>query len=473
MQHGDRKTEHTDLRAGIWKTVCWRAYIFMYCLYISHFSWLIFGFAWKQTCDEASDRGFTCMGAGVGLQGSPTFSPQSLGGCMNWKQLLVVMFAAFALLLPNAGAQSIVTGAVGGVVTDASGAVVAGASVSLKNSGTGGILTGTTNASGVYNFTLLNPGSYILTVAHEGFKQLVQGVDVLLGQTALVNVKLEVGAANQTVTVTEQGALLQTEDANITSSFDSHQIANVPNPGGDITNIAQTAPGVTMNTTGGGYGNFSAFGLPGTANLFTVNGNDYNDPFDNLNNSGSSNLLLGGNELQEVAVVSNGYTGQYGRQAGAQIDYTTKGGGNSFHGDAVYNWTGRELMANDFFNNEFGTPRPFANNNQWAAAIGGPVIKDKLFFFVNTEGLRYILPTSSTLNTPTPAYEAYILSQAPIASSPTVTAFYNNMFSIYNSAPGISRAVPSLGSCGASSGYPTFLGDLTAGGQNTACLQTW
>ena len=151
--------------------------------------------------------------------------------------------------------------------------------------------------------------------------------------------------------MTEQGALLQTEDANISSNFDTNQIQNIPNPGGDITYVAQTAPGITMNSsTGGGYGNFSAFGLPGTSNLFTVNGNDYNDAFLNLNNSGSSNLLLGGNELQEVAVVSNGYTGQYGRQAGAQVDYSTKSGGNAFHGDAVYNWTGRALTANDPLN---------------------------------------------------------------------------------------------------------------------------
>ena len=140
---------------------------------------------------------------------------------------------------------------------------------------------------------------------------------MLLGQITLANVKMEVGATSDTVTVTEQGALLQTEDANISSNFDTHQIQNIPNPGNDITYVAQTAPGVTMNnSTGGGYGNFSAFGLPATSNLFTINGNDYNDAFLNLNNSGSSNLLLGGNELQEVAVVSNGYTGQYGRQAG-------------------------------------------------------------------------------------------------------------------------------------------------------------
>ncbi len=88
-----------------------------------------------------------------------------------------------------------------------------------------------------------------------------------------------------------------------------------------------------MNT-GGTYGNFSAFGLPATSNLFTLNGNDENDPFLNLNNSGSSNLLLGQNEVQEVAVVSNGYTAQYGRQAGVQVDYSTKSGSNAFHGNA-------------------------------------------------------------------------------------------------------------------------------------------
>ena len=150
--------------------------------------------------------------------------------------------------------------------------------------------------------------------------------------------------------------------------------------------------------------------MPATSNLFTINGNDYNDAFLNLNNSGSSNLLLGGNELQEVAVVSNGYTGQYGRQAGAQIDYSTKSGTNSFHGDLVYNWTGRELTANDPVNKAFGGTRPFENNNQWAAAVGGPIIKNKAFFFVNTEGIRYIFGSVHTPSAPTTDFENYVLS---------------------------------------------------------------
>jgi hypothetical protein len=391
---------------------------------------------------------------------------------MNLKRILVALFAALLFLPSISMAQSIVTGAISGTVTDPSGAVIVGANLALKNPATGESLTGTSGGTGGFQFTLLQPGTYTLTVTQGGFKQASESVEVHLGQISTVNLKMEVGSGSVTVEVTGQGALLQTEDANISTNFDTRQIQNVPNPGGDITNIAQQAPGITMNTTGSGFGNFSAFGLPGTANLFTINGNDYNDPFLNLNNSGSSNLLLGGNELQEVAVVVNGYTGQYGRQAGAQIDYTTKGGGNSLHGDVVYDWTGRALNANDYFNNAGGVDRPFSNNNQWAASIGGPIKKDKLFFFANTEGLRYILPTSFDVFTPTLPYEAYVLSQAPIASSPTATAFYNNMFSLYNATTARNpQSLPAPGSCGASSGFPAFSGDPT--GKTVSCLNNF
>jgi hypothetical protein len=385
---------------------------------------------------------------------------------MNWKRFLVAVFAALLLLPGISMAQSIVTGAISGTVTDPSGAVIVGANLSLKNNSTGESFTANTNTTGGFQFTLLQPGTYTLSVTQSGFKQASESVDVHLGQITTANFKMEMGAGSVTVEVTGQGGLLQTEDANISTNFETRQVENVPNPGGDITNIAQTAPGVTMNTTGSGFGNFSAFGLPGTANLFTVNGNDYNDPFLNLNNSGSSNLLLGGNELQEVSVVVNGYSGQYGRQAGAVVDYTTKSGGNAFHGDAVYDWTGRYLNANDFFNNLGGSPRPFSNNNQWAASLGGPVLKDKFFFYVNTEGLRYILPTSTRAFTPTLPYETYILSQTPIASSPAVTAFYNNAFSLYNAAAAKFNTSPVPASCGTSSGFPTV--DPTA-----TCLETF
>jgi hypothetical protein len=366
---------------------------------------------------------------------------------------LAVSFIALLLLLPTlVSAQSVITGGLTGIVTDASGSVVAGAAVILKNQSTSEVLSASTGSTGAYQFTLLKPGIYVISVSLTGFKQVTETVEVLLGQTALASVKLEVGTTSETITVTEQGALLQTEDANISSNFDTNQIQNIPNPGGDITYVAQTAPGITMNNaTGGGYGNFSAFGLPGTSNLFTVNGNDYNDAFLNLNNSGSSNLLLGGNELQEVAVVSNGYTGQYGRQAGAQIDYSTKSGGNAFHGDAVYSWTGRALTANDPINKATqlsdGLPnsRPFENNNQWAAAFGGPIKKDKAYFFVNTEGIRYIFGSIQNVSVPTPAFENFVQGNVP--GDPATQAFYANVFKLYNGAPGVGSAKPNANSC--------------------------
>lgn len=369
----------------------------------------------------------------------------------SWK--LLALLAVLGLIIPGLlKAQSIVTGGIAGAVTDPSGGVIVGATVTLKSTGTGETQVAVTNSSGIFNFPLLKPAHYDLTVTRDGFATARLGIDVILGQVVAANVKLETGSISTTVEVTGQGPLLQTEDANISSNFDTQQIQNVPNPGGDITYVAQTAPGITMNNaTGGGYGNFSAFGLPGTSNLFTVNGNDYNDAFLNLNNSGSSNLLLGGNELQEVAVVSNGYTGQYGRQAGAQIDYSTKSGSNTFHGDAIYDWTGRALNANDPINKATqlsqGLPnsRPFENNNQWAASLGGPIKKNKAYFFVNTEGIRYIFGSIQNVSVPTPAFESFVQGNVP--ADPATQAFYANVFKLYNGAIGSHNPKPNADSC--------------------------
>src|SRR5271155_4411025 len=387
--------------------------------------------------------------------------------CVRLAVSLIALLLFFPALL---SAQSVVTGGLTGIVTDPTGSVIVGATVNLQNQSTNATQSTTTGTTGAYQFTLLKPGIYVVSVSQTGFKQATETVEVLLGQTALASVKLEVGTTSETITVTEQGALLQTEDANISSNFDTNQIQNIPNPGGDITYVAQTAPGIIMNSsTGGGYGNFSAFGLPGTSNLFTVNGNDYNDAFLNLNNSGSSNLLLGGNELQEVAVVSNGYTGQYGRQAGAQIDYSTKSGSNAFHGDLVYNWTGRALNANDPINKATqlseGLPnsRPFENNNQWAASFGGPIKKDKAYFFVNTEGIRYIFGSIQNVSVPTPAFETFVQGNVP--ADPATQAFYSNIFKLYNAAPGIGNAKPNANSC---PGFATAPG--TTGG---ACTESF
>ena len=152
---------------------------------------------------------------------------------------LAVSFLALLLLLPTLiSAQSIVTGAISGTISDPSGAVIVGATLNLRNNATGEMLTTTSRADGVYQFSLLKPGTYSLTVTQQGFKQVSQTVEVLLGQTSTSNLKMELGAGAVTVEVSGQGAMLQTEDANISSNFDTNQIQNVPNPGGDITYVA-------------------------------------------------------------------------------------------------------------------------------------------------------------------------------------------------------------------------------------------
>jgi outer membrane receptor protein involved in Fe transport len=359
-----------------------------------------------------------------------------------------------------------VTGSVSGTVVDPSGAVIAGAAVAITNNGTGATQTTKAGANGEFLFPLLKPGTYTVSATQQGFQTTQQTLTVRVGQTTTTSIQMPLGSGTTTVEVTGGVTPLQTQDANISTNFDTTAVQNIPNPGNDLTYVANTAPGVTMNTSSGmGYGNFSAFGLPGTSNLFTVNGTDYNDAFLNINNSGASNLLLGTNDVQEVSVVENGYTGQYGRMAGAQVNYTTLAGSNAFHGNAIYYWTGRALDANEWFQKASGLGRPFQNNNQWAANFGGPIKRNKAFFFLDTEGIRYIFGTSSSVFLPTPAFQSFVLSQPGIAGSASSTAFYNKAFSLYNATPGIANAVPVPDSCASATSI------VPAGLASAGCLE--
>src|ERR1700685_2058385 len=153
-------------------------------------------------------------------------------GFHNYFRLAVLVIASLLLLPTFVSAQSVITGGLTGIVTDPSGSVIAGATVNLQNQSTSAVQTTTTGAAGAYQFTLLKPGTYVVTISQTGFKQVTETVEVLLGQTALASVKLEVGAASETITVTEQGALLQAEDANISSSFSHHNNQTHQQPGG-------------------------------------------------------------------------------------------------------------------------------------------------------------------------------------------------------------------------------------------------
>jgi len=335
-------------------------------------------------------------------------------------------------------AQSLTSGDLAGTVTDPSGAVVPNASVTVKSNESGSTQTRPTNAQGYYRFSLLGPGTYTVSVSASGFQSIQQQATVTVGQAATANVQLALGTASQTVEVSAGAEAVQSENAEISTTITQQQISQTPNPGNDLSYIVQTAPGAVMNTQAG-FGNSSTFGLPATSNIFTIDGMNENDPFLNLNNSGATNLLLGKNDIREATVVNNGYSGQYGGLAGANVNYVTRSGSNAWHGNAEYFWNGRAMNANNYFNVQSGVERPFVNANQWAASVGGPIRKDKTFFFVDYEGLRVVLPTTLPVNVPSPQFQAATLANLQ-GNSPQSVPFYQQMFNLYNGANGSSGA---------------------------------
>jgi hypothetical protein len=352
-------------------------------------------------------------------------------------------YLAAAILALPAYTQTLTTGDISGVVTDVSGAVVPGATVSLKSQATNEARSVVTSETGRYRFSLLAPGVYTVSAQTSSLKSNASNINVLVGQEQPLNITLSVTGTQQVVEVTADAPVLQTENANLTTSVNSQQIVNLPMNGGDLTTVAFTVPGVRMNV-GGGNGNLNANGIPMTAVLFTINGADVMDPYNNLNNSGASNNLLGSNEVSEAAVILNAYSPQYGRMAGAQVNLIGKTGTNTLHGNAVYNYNDAIFNANSFFNNSTGTPRARADANLYGGSIGGPIRKNKTFFFFDTEALRYALPTSGVVSIPSPELENYALAHA----APSAVPIYKAAIALWNSAPGLNRAVPIVNGSG-------------------------
>ena len=345
-------------------------------------------------------------------------------------------------------AQTTTSGGLTGVVTDPSSAVVPGANIEIMDTAKGTIHTAKTDSEGVYRFFFLAPERYALTITRTGFQKESRIVNVLLGPPVTVNVALKLAKDNATVKVTGEVPLLQAENGDVSTTMNQKQISEVPNPGNDLTYIAQTSPGAIMNTDaldGGGYvGNFSILGMPGTSNLFTINGMNNNNIIANTNNSGVMGMMLGQNEVQEATVVSSGYSAQFGGTAGANVNYLTKSGGNDFHGNAAYYWNGRALNANDWIDNALGNPRPFDIAHQWAGSIGGSIKKNKLFFFFDTEGMRLIFPFPLPVILPSAKFESATMANIDsiFGSGSASHKFYQKIFNLYKSTPGGGAATP-------------------------------
>ena len=376
--------------------------------------------------------------------------------------LLAVVGLMLNTTAPVAYAQTAVTGGLSGTVSDGTGAVVPGATVVVVDTGTDSKQTVKSNAEGRYTVSSLKPGLYKVTASAESLKSDTVEVTVIIGTTVPADIKVTPTGSNTVVEVTSTSLpLVDTQNVALATTFNEEQIQDLPTPGGDVTTVAFTAPGVVVNA-GGAYGNFSSDGLPGISNLFVLNGFDNQDPFLNLNNSGSSNLTLGQGELAEATVVQNGYNSQYGRAAGAVINYTTKSGGNKFHGMADYNYNGTVLNSNGWFNGFYGLSRPHAVSNEWALNAGGPIIKDKLFFFSDYEGLHYVLPGAAGLvNYPSAAFQSWTLANVNASYGSTVQQSYAQTFNAYKTGPTYASSTPLTtgdgtinGGCGDFAGTP-------------------
>jgi hypothetical protein len=290
-------------------------------------------------------------------------------------------------------------GTILGTVTDASGALVSGATVKARNVGTGQERSTTTSADGSYAIPELPIGTYVVSISQSGFQTAVaNNVEVSVASERRVDAQLKTG--DVAVKVEVAGDLLpqvETTSAQLGGTLTSDTIANIPVNGRDYTKLIYLNPGVAgspdqISDSPGSFGTFSMNGSRGRANNFLLDGTDMNDGFRNdpaINEAGvfgDPATILPIDAVAELRVLSN-YEAEYGRNSGAVINIVTKSGTNQLHGSLIeFNRTSSVGGARNFFNTA-GSQDPF-HNNQFGGSLGGPIVKDKTFFFVNYEGQR-------------------------------------------------------------------------------------
>ena len=337
--------------------------------------------------------------------------------------LLVLTFATFCG--SRASAQSFF-GSVVGSVTDSSGATVPDAAVSITNTGTAERRSAQTDGNGNYQFVNLVPGAYKIDIEKTGFKHLTRdAIQVQVQATIRIDASMQVGEVTQTMEVSAQSPLLQTEQAALSQVVEGRMAQEMPLNGRNVLNLVALVPGVVpqgstsgnpMGNQGGGattnpngWGNYQIGG--GQANQ---SGSYFDGAPLNVSYVNSTILVPTQDAVQEFRVATNSVSPEFGRFAGGVINLTSKSGTNQFHGTLYEYLRNKQLNANNFFNNRSGIARPAFNQNQFGASVNGPVIKDKTFFMFTWEDfkLRVGIPTVATV--PTAAMKAGDFSGAGI-----------------------------------------------------------
>ncbi len=302
--------------------------------------------------------------------------------------------------------QTAVTGGITGEVTDASGAAVSDATVEVTNTDTAVSDKTVTNRDGVYRFSSLIPGTYSLAIKKQGFAQVTrQAIPVDAGTGVRIDAKLPVGTVNTKVDVTGQAPILQTDSVEVSETLEAQEINALPTFGRNITRLTLLAGGVSMP---GGQLDLHPenSGEDFNVNINGASPNNNSHLLDGVDNTeaiqGYSLLVTSQDSVQEVKFTTSNYDAEYGKVGGGVLQVTTKSGTNAFHGSAFEYYRSAGFFAADHFSQPTGVP---GNRwNQFGGSLGGPIIKDKLFFFGDYQGMRNNLHTSGNNTVPIDAF---------------------------------------------------------------------
>jgi hypothetical protein len=332
--------------------------------------------------------------------------------------MYTLLFGVVALCSSFVFAQQ-ETATLTGEIRDGAGAVVPRAAITATNTETNISLRSESNEQGVYTIPSLKPGAYSITVEKPGFKKHIRsGVTLQVGQVTPVNITMQVGELTTLVEVVEAATLLETETSSRGSVIDQKKIVELPLNGRDYNQLALLSPGVLPGTPRLASVNFKG--------VLNVNGNrTFNNVFllDGVDNISYSNSFRGENvqlvqpsieALQEFKIQTNAYSAEFGRSSGAVVNATIKSGTNSIRG-SVYEFLRNDVLdANNFFSNALNAPKPRRQRNQFGAAVGGPVIKNRAFWFADYEGLRDREGVPRVRLVPTAAEKAGLFSSAVV-----------------------------------------------------------
>ena len=279
------------------------------------------------------------------------------------------------------------TSTITGVVTDSTGAVIPQATVAILNERTGVDFHLETNSAGVYSITSLIPGVYTVTVSHKGFQTYTnRNLTLTVNQVLRIDVQMEVGSETQTITVEAAAPLVNTEEGRLSAVVTASQVENMPLNGRNIYQLMQLLPGA-INSTGVDLENASSGGLATNVNGNRLNFNGFLlDGVANKGLTGGSNAQPSPDFVQEFRIMTNNFSAEYGNAAGSVTDVSIKSGSNTLHGGAWEYLRNDKLNARNFFDTD---TKQLWRQNQFGFDLGGPILKDKLFFFAGYEGERF------------------------------------------------------------------------------------